>query len=103
MIQHIHPDGEPTPTVQELYERKDGSAEAVTWSADKKPVPTKFRLLPKGQALLGEIMRRNAAGTLARGTAAQEATDRLIQARNERNETEKKGKSNGRKSSWTAA
>ena len=75
MIEHRHPDGEPTPTVRELYERKDGSAEVVDWVTPKggKPVPTKFRLLPKGQAIIGEIMRRNAAATLARGTAREEA------------------------------
>ena len=73
MIEHIHPDGEPTPTVRELFERKDGSAEAVAWSNDKIPVPTKFRLLPKGQAVISEIMRRNAAATLARGTVSEEA------------------------------
>lgn len=76
MIEHHHPDGEPTPTVRELYERKDGSAEATDWVKPNKTspaVPTRFRLLPKGQAVISEIQRRNAAATLARGTARQEA------------------------------
>lgn len=75
MIPHAHPDGEPTPTVRELYERKDGSAEVVDWVTPKggKPVPTRFRLLPKGQAIISEIMRRNVAASLARGTVSEEA------------------------------
>lgn len=83
MIEHIHPDGEPTPTVRELYERKDGSAEAIAWSNEKgkTPVPTKFRLLPKGQAAISEVMRRNAAGTLARGGATAEPVLRMIRDR----------------------
>lgn len=75
MIEHAHPDGEPTPTVRELYERKDGSAEVVDWVTPKggKPTPTRFRLTPKGQAIISEIMRRNVAASMARGTVNEEA------------------------------
>jgi hypothetical protein len=81
VIEHIHPEGEPTPTIQELYERRDGSAEVAKWTAGSKtgpPKPSVYRLTGKGHALLGEIMRRNAAGTLERGTAAAEAGAALV-------------------------
>ncbi|QNJ55546.1 hypothetical protein SEA_PHINKY_54 [Microbacterium phage Phinky] len=87
MIEHIHPDGEPTPTVRELYERKDGSAEATDWVKPNKTspaVPTKFRLLPKGQAIISAIARRNAAATLARGGQSREPVLRMIQFREEK-------------------
>lgn len=87
MIEHIHPDGEPTPTVRELYERKDGSAEAVDWVRPNKTspaVPTKFRLLPKGQQLITEIAQRNAAATLARGGQTSEPVLRMIQFREQK-------------------
>lgn len=95
MIEHIHPDGEPTPTVRDLYERRDGSAEAIDWNKDG--VPTKFRLTDRGYATISVVMRRNAAASLARGTENEEAIARLKRAASE------KGKSNGRKSAWTPA
>lgn len=84
MIEHHHPDGEPTPTVPELYERRDGSAEVATWTAGTKTTPGKpstYRLLPKGQAVISEIQHRNAAATLARGTAHEEAAAAVRAAR----------------------
>lgn len=86
MIEHIHPEGEPTPTLRDLYERKDGSVEVVDWAQPKgKPAyPSKFRLTDKGQQVITEVMRRNAAGTIARGTANEEAVQRLLRDREER-------------------
>jgi len=84
VIEHIHPDGEPTPTVRELYERKDGSAEATVWVTPKggeTPVPTKFRLLPKGQAIITGIAQRNAAATLARNSAGEEGVAAMVKSR----------------------
>lgn len=98
MIEHIHPEGEPTPTVAELYERHDGSAEVAQWTAGSKtakPKPSVYRLTDKGYAILGEVMRRNALASLARGSEAEEA--RLRQLRDH----EQKGQGNGRKSAWT--
>ncbi|QUE25342.1 hypothetical protein SEA_FIZZLES_48 [Microbacterium phage Fizzles] len=98
MIEHIHPDGEPTPTVRELYEQHDGSAEAIDWVKPSKTapaVPTRFRLLPQGQAIISAIARRNAAATLARGTASQEAGAALRAAH------EKGGSGDGSKSKST--
>ncbi|QED11863.1 hypothetical protein SEA_MASHLEY_46 [Microbacterium phage Mashley] len=95
MIEHHHPDGEPTPTVRELYERRDGSAEAIDWVKPSKTapaVPTRFRLLPKGQAVISEIQHRNAAATLARGTAREEAAA-AVRAARERGGSEDGGKS----------
>lgn len=86
MIEHIHPLGEPTPTVAELYERRDGSAEVNVWTAGSKTEPGKpsiYRLLPKGQAVITAIAQRNAAGTLARGSAADEAGAALVKAQTE--------------------
>lgn len=84
MIEHIHPEGEPTPTVRELYERKDGSAEVATWTAGTKTtpgVPSTYRLLPKGQAVLSAIAARNAAGTVARNSASEEGVATMVKAR----------------------
>lgn len=84
MIEHIHPEGEPTPTVRELYERKDGSAEVATWTSGTKTtpgVPSTYRLLPKGWAVLGAIAARNAAGTLARNSASEEGVATMVKAR----------------------
>lgn len=91
MIEHVHPDGEPTPTVRDLYEMKDGLAEAVAFDKDLKP--TRFRVTDKGHALLGEIMKRNAEGSIARGTVYQEGGASVVRAR--------EGETNGKKSSWT--
>lgn len=96
MIDHIHPDGEPTPTVRELYEMKNGYAEAVT--LDQKMNPTTFRLTEKGAAVLGEIMRGNAKATLARGTARAEGSASMKRIAEQKKEIVKK---NGRKSTWT--
>lgn len=95
MIPHIHPLGEPTPTVRELAERNDGSAVAIDWNAEGKA--TKWRLMQKGYDLLGEIMRRNAAATLARGTAGIEAEMSVVMAAGtpEESETESTKKSKG--------
>lgn len=110
MIEHIHPDGEPTPTVAELYERRDGSAEVAQWTAGSKdgktpPKPAVYLLTAKGYAVLGEIMRRNAAATLARGTARTEAVESVRRfarsAEQEQERKTRKGKSSGRKSTWT--
>lgn len=98
MIEHIHPLGEPTPTVAELYERRDGSAEVNVWTAGSKTEPGKpsiYRLLPKGQAVISEIARRNAAATLARGSAADEGVAAMIEAR------KKGGEGDGSKSKPT--
>ena len=75
MLEPLHPDNEPIPTVLELYERKDGSAEATAF--DKKMRPTAFRLLPKGQDVISEIMRRNAAATKARGSLRWEESESM--------------------------
>lgn len=91
MIEHIHPHGEPVPTVAELYERRDGSAEVVTWVGGTKTSPGKpgvYRLLPKGQAVISEIMARNAAGTIARGSASAEAVAAMVKAREQKGETD---------------
>lgn len=60
------------PTVAELAERKDGSAEVTAWVNDgtaKNPKmrPSQWRLLDKGYAILGELMRANALEAIARG------------------------------------
>lgn len=84
MIEHIHPEGEPTPTVPELYERRDGSAEVATWTAGTKTEPGRpstYRLLPKGQAIITAIAQRNAAATLARDSAGEEGVAAMIKAR----------------------
>jgi len=91
MIEHIHPDGEPTPTVRELYEMKDGLAEAIAFDKDLKP--TRFRLTDKGYAHLNAIMKRNAAATLSRGTVSQEGGASVVRSM--------EGETNGKKSSWT--
>lgn len=107
MIDHIHPEGEPTPTVAELYERRDGSAEVAKWTEGSKtepPKPAIYRLTDKGYAVLGEIMRRNAQATLARGTGNVEAVEAMKKfTRSEKQETTKtkKGGSRGSKGAWT--
>lgn len=98
MIPHVHPDGEPTPTLLELHERKDGSVEVVDYNKDLKP--TKFRLTEKGHRLLGEIMRRNALASRARGTTEEEGVE-IVRRMAKTPETERKG--SGRKGTWTEA
>lgn len=103
MIQPKHEDDEPTPTVHELWARKDGSAEAVDFTA--KGEPTRFRLLPKGHELLNGIMCRNAERALARGAGAlvregwQAIRDREVPTPEEA--AKRKAKSGGRKSTFT--
>jgi len=101
VIEHVHPEGEPTPTLQDLYERKEGLVEVVDWATPKgKPThPSKFRLTEKGQAELGRIMRANAAASLARGTEKEEGVERVRRAA----ENAEGGGGNGRKSAWTPA
>lgn len=96
MIEHVHPEGEPTPTIREMYEMKEGLAEVVQRNKDGDP--TVFRLTDKGNAHLGEIMRRNAAASIARGSADQEAVDAVRRAAKER-----RGKGNGKKGSRAKA
>jgi hypothetical protein len=60
------------PTVAELAERNDGSAEVTRWvnkgtAKSPKMVPSEWRLLDKGYAILGEAMRHNALVGIARG------------------------------------
>lgn len=62
----------PVPTIRELAERRDGSAEVTHWvneGTQKNPrmVPSRFRLLDKGNAILRDAMRHNAQVRLARG------------------------------------
>lgn len=105
MIEPRHEDDEPTPTVRELWARKDGSVEAVDFNKDGEP--TRFRLLPKGHELLNGIMRRNAERALARGAGAlvrdarQAVRERAVPTREEA--AKEKGKSRGRKSTFTEA
>ena len=86
MIEHIHPEGERTPTLRDLYERRDGSVEVVDWATPKgqKPYPSKFRLLEKGRQAIADVMRRNAEASMARGTANEEAVQAMIREREER-------------------
>lgn len=104
MIEHGHPDGEPTPTVSELYERRDGSAEVAKWTEGSKtdpPKPSVYRLTDKGYAILGDIMRRNGAASVSRGSQREEAVNAIkTQAANRGNEP-KSRKSSGRKGVWT--
>lgn len=100
MIEARHPDDEPTPTVRELYERKDGSAEAVDYDKDGRP--TRFRLLPQGHELLNGIMRRNAERALERGSAQRDAYEAVRRAAMPVAE-KRKGASRGRKSTFTEA
>lgn len=62
---------EPVPTAEALFNMGREYAEATAWVGGKKksdPMrPTAFRITDKGHALLGEIMRRNAAAAIARG------------------------------------
>jgi hypothetical protein len=67
-----HPDDVPVPTVAELAARNDGSAVVTHWvneGTEKNPkmVPSRWRLLDKGYAILGEAMRTNALAAIARG------------------------------------
>ncbi|WNN94074.1 hypothetical protein SEA_FREGLEY_48 [Microbacterium phage Fregley] len=104
MIPHINPAGEPTPTVEELYELRDGYAEVAKWTEGSKtepPKPAVYRLTDKGHALLGEIMQRNAAATLARGSGATDAVDsmkKFVRSAKQQEVKDKKGKGNGSKS-----
>lgn len=91
MIEHIHPDGEPTPTALELVKMGKQYAEVAEWSMGSKngktpPKPIKVRVLPEGHKLLGEIMARNAIGSSWRGSSNQEAVESMIKVRAEGNE-----------------
>ena len=99
MIEHDHPEGEPTPTVLELYERKDGSAEAVSWATpkgSKVSVPTRFQLLPRGQKIISDIARRNAMMTELRGTAREEGVAAVIRAATELTPEQQKNRAEGK-------
>lgn len=99
MIKHIHPEGEPTPTLMDLYERRDGSVEVVEWtSAKKDPKPSKFRVTDKGHRVLGEILRRNAIGSYIRGTEREEGIASVRHAAENRPEEKK---TSSRKADWT--
>ncbi|QKO02799.1 hypothetical protein SEA_KELCOLE_46 [Microbacterium phage Kelcole] len=104
LIPHINPAGEPTPTVAELYELRDGYAEVAKWTEGSKtepPKPAVYRLTDKGHALLGEIMQRNAAATLSRGSGATDAVDsmkKFVRSAKQQEVKDKKGKGNGSKS-----
>ncbi|UDL16262.1 hypothetical protein SEA_KOZIE_66 [Microbacterium phage Kozie] len=61
---------EAVPTAAQLVAMGSDYAEAVGWTQKRKSdpaTPTFVRIHPKGHALLGEIMARNAAAALARG------------------------------------
>lgn len=61
---------EHVPTAAELVAKGRDYAVATGWTkgTKKEPAkPTHVRILPKGHALLGEIMARNAAAAVARG------------------------------------
>ncbi|UDL15421.1 hypothetical protein SEA_PEPE25_46 [Microbacterium phage Pepe25] len=104
MIPHINPAGEPTPTIAELYELHDGYAEVAKWTEGSKtepPKPAAYRLTDKGNALLGEVMRRNADATLARGSGPADAVaamERFVRSESQQATKDKKGKSRGSKS-----
>lgn len=56
---------EPVPTGDDLVKMGPEYAVVAEWTMGSKngktpPKPTKIQILPKGHALLGEIMRRNA-------------------------------------------
>lgn len=89
MIEHIHPEGEPTPTAHDLVKMGKQYAEVAEWSMGSKngktpPKPLKIRILPEGHKLLGEIMARNAISSSWRGSANQEAVDSMVKVRAER-------------------
>lgn len=76
MIEHVHPGGEPTPTVADLVKMGRDYAHVIEWAGATKTKPgkpSKVRIMPKGHQLLGDIMKRNAAGTLARGARVEQA------------------------------
>ncbi|QGJ95288.1 hypothetical protein QDA11_gp69 [Microbacterium phage Jayden] len=61
---------EPVPTARDLVKMGREYAEAVGWTKGTRTSPaepTAVRILPKGHALLGDIMRRNAAEAVANG------------------------------------
>lgn len=91
MIQPMHTDDEPTPTIRELYERKDGSAEAVEFNM--KMEPTVFRLTAKGNQILAGIMKRNAEASIARGSTKQEAAEAVVRSKVARVDPKLKAKS----------
>lgn len=101
MIEPTHEGDEPTPTVRELWARKDGSAEAVDFNKDGEP--TRFHLTLKGHALLNGIMRRNAERALARGAGALARDAQQAVRGRPMPDTTKKGTSRGRKSTFTEA
>lgn len=91
MIDGATPDYRPTPTIRELYEMKDGYAEAVTFS--KALEPTSFRLTPKGHAYLAAIMRQNAEGAIARRSGPADAVSAMKKIVG--------GGTGGKKSAWS--
>lgn len=61
---------EPVPTAAELVHMGREYAEATGWTKATRSEParpTYVRIHPKGHALLGEIMRRNATAAIERG------------------------------------
>lgn len=63
---------EPVPTPADLVKMGEEYAVVAEWRTEgsgrnKRMVPTKWRVLPKGHALMGEVMRRNAAESIAAG------------------------------------
>ncbi|QGJ88923.1 hypothetical protein PBI_TEAMOCIL_72 [Microbacterium phage Teamocil] len=63
---------EPVPTVADLVRMGAEYAEVAEWTMGSKngktpPKPSKYLIHPKGHALLGDIMRRNAAEAVANG------------------------------------
>lgn len=93
VIEHIHPEGEPTPTAYDLVAMGKQYAEVAEWSMGSKngktpPKPIRIRILPEGHKLLGEIMARNAIGSIWRGSVKQEAVKSVIQERKSRGRAE---------------
>ncbi|AWY05421.1 hypothetical protein HOT42_gp72 [Microbacterium phage Metamorphoo] len=61
---------EPVPSASDLVRMGPEYAEAAGWVKKNKSSaaePTGIRIHPKGHALLGDIMRRNAAEAVANG------------------------------------
>lgn len=90
MIENVHPDGEPTPTVADLVNMGRDYAQVIEWSGatkgsrgrpGKPGKPSKVRIMPKGHQLLGEIMKRNAKAALARGSLTEEMAAAVARAR----------------------
>lgn len=94
MIEHIHPEGEPTPTAFDLVKMGPEYAVVSEWTLGSKngktpPKPAKIQIKPKGHLLLGEIAWRNAVGTETRGSAAEERTAAAVRAAKEKAEEKK--------------